>query len=215
MQSKYIYVVVSATYTKAAKVIRMATRSVYNHVSIAFDENMRELYSFARLYYNMPFVGGPVKETYDRLSLKRPENVEIKVYKVPVSAAAYYRAYARVREIFGDDEYAYNLISAFTFIFRHGVERYKTFTCSEFVSHIMRIAKPEVMPDTADCKIVPDDFTSILSDYEIYGGALSDFDKFEESESESFFNKIGFAPRWYITYTYIKNRYGKAFAKEH
>ncbi|MBQ7164503.1 MAG: hypothetical protein IJU84_07910 [Clostridia bacterium] len=215
MERKYIYVIVSATYTKAAKVIRLATKSVYNHVSISFDENMRELYSFARLYYCLPFVGGPVKETYDRLSLNRPENVSVKVYKIPVKASAYYNAYARVREIFSDGEYAYNLISAFTFLFRHGVERYKTFTCSEFVSHIMRIARPDVMPEVADCKIVPDDFTRLLAPYEIYGGPLNGFNDFTESSNEEFFSKIGFVPRWFMTYNYIKARYGKSFAKGH
>lgn len=214
MSEKYIYVIVSATYTKAGKVIRMVTRSVYNHVSLSFDENMKELYSFARLYYDLPFVGGPVKETYDRFCLHKPSGgVSIKVFKIPVTEEAFNAARARVREIFNDGEYAYNLISAFTFMFRHGVERYKTFTCSEFVSHVLRIARPDVLPDIPDCKIVPDDFTDFLAPFEIYRGALNGFIQFGESTDEEFFDKIAFVPRWYMTFIYIKTRYSKTYLK--
>ena len=210
---KFIYVILSATYSKIGRAIRIFTRSVYNHASISFDENMNEVYSFARIYYCTPFIGGPVKETYDRFCLNKPQNVSVKVYKIPVTDEGYDRALARVHEIFSDGEYAYNLISAFTFLFRHGVERYKTFTCSEFVSHILKTANEKIMPDIADCKMTPDGLAGILEPFEYYSGPLSGFVQFNESKNVDFFDKIGFTSRWYMTYIYLKTRYGKNYLK--
>ena len=206
-KEKYIYIMVSATFTKVGKMVRFATKSTYSHASISFSANMDKLYSFGRFYHCMPFIGGLVSETLNRFTLKSAKRVNIKIFKIPVTEEQFYAAYNRVQEIAADDEYAYNLVSAATFCLKHGVERYKTYVCSEFVSHILRIARPDLASDKPDCKVQPDDFTVLLKDYEIYDGALASYDKFIDIENEEYFRKFSKITQFMQTCGFIYRRY--------
>ncbi|MGN0978699.1 MAG: hypothetical protein ACI4PH_11640, partial [Faecousia sp.] len=59
---KYLYVLFSATPYRMGYWIRRVTGEPYNHVAIATEETLRELYAFARKYYRAPFYGGFVRE---------------------------------------------------------------------------------------------------------------------------------------------------------
>ena len=59
---KTIYIVLTDTGTVLSKMIGMYTRKDLNHVSIAFDEQLTEMYSFGRKYQSNPFIAGFVKE---------------------------------------------------------------------------------------------------------------------------------------------------------
>ena len=45
-----IYIVLTYTGTFLSKIIRMYTKEEYAHVSISFNENLEEMYSFGRLW---------------------------------------------------------------------------------------------------------------------------------------------------------------------
>lgn len=206
-REKYIYVMLSSTRTKIAKLIKYATKSEYNHVSVSFSENMEQLYSFGRFYHCMPLIGGLVNETLCRFTLKSPKRVNIKIFKIPVTKEEYERAYNRVVQIADDGEYAYNLVSAVSFGIYHGVERYKTYVCSEFVSHILRIARPDLASHKPDCKVMPDDFSHLLDGFEIYKGALAEYDKFIDIENEEYFHKFNAFSRIIKTCKFLRFRY--------
>ena len=57
-----IYIVLTDTGTLLSKAIGLYTRKDLNHASIAFDEELKEMYSFGRKQRHNPFVGGFVKE---------------------------------------------------------------------------------------------------------------------------------------------------------
>ena len=59
---KKIYIVLTDTGTLLSKAIGLYTRKDLNHASIAFDEELNEMYSFGRKQRHNPFVGGFVKE---------------------------------------------------------------------------------------------------------------------------------------------------------
>ena len=59
---KTIYIVLTDTGTLLSKAIGMYTRTDLNHASIAFDEQLTEMYSFGRKQRHNPFIGGFVKE---------------------------------------------------------------------------------------------------------------------------------------------------------
>ena len=67
---KEIYVVFSSTPYKIGKFIRFFTREEYNHVSIMFDENMLEAYSFGRKHVDTPCWGGIIKDSVSRYKNK-------------------------------------------------------------------------------------------------------------------------------------------------
>jgi hypothetical protein len=168
---------------------------------------MEKLYSFGRFYHCMPFIGGLVSETLNRFTLKSPKRVNIKIFKIPVTEEAYYKAYNRIQEIAVDDEYSYNLISVLTFAFKHGEPHYKAYVCSEFVSHILRLARPDLASEKPDCKVQPDDFSKLLKNMEIYDGPLSAYDKFVDIENEEYFRKFSMCTRIKQTCSFLRHRY--------
>ncbi|MBQ9989121.1 MAG: hypothetical protein IJP30_05245 [Clostridia bacterium] len=64
--TRRLYVLLTFTNTLVARGIRMYCKEPYSHVSLAFDENLEEMYSFARkgIYnpFNAGFSGGDYKE---------------------------------------------------------------------------------------------------------------------------------------------------------
>ncbi|GJM76303.1 hypothetical protein HMSSN036_85190 [Paenibacillus macerans] len=57
-----IYILLSNPKTWVAKMIGLYTRAPFNHASIAFDPELREVYSFGRKHPLIPIYGGFVKE---------------------------------------------------------------------------------------------------------------------------------------------------------
>ena len=61
-EKKYVYILLTRTETVPSKVIHFFKRMPYVHVSIALDEELDELYSFARKKINNPFRCGFIDE---------------------------------------------------------------------------------------------------------------------------------------------------------
>ena len=59
---KNIYIMISQTGTNCSKIFQLFTRAPYNHASIALDEDLNSLYSFARQNLYIPLIAGFVKE---------------------------------------------------------------------------------------------------------------------------------------------------------
>ena len=55
---KDIYILLSDTGSVLTRIIKHFTNNPYNHVSIAFEEDLSKLYSFGRLQPNNPFFVG-------------------------------------------------------------------------------------------------------------------------------------------------------------
>lgn len=91
-----IYVVFIMTNTYMGKLIRLFTRNQYNHVTLALDSNLCEMYSFARYHINSPIRGGFVVELPDRY-LFNNQDVMIKVCQMPVNEEQYRRIQEEIR----------------------------------------------------------------------------------------------------------------------
>jgi len=96
-----IYVVFSATPYLIGKAIRHVTGQTYNHVSIALDENLAQMYGFARRFYRTPLYGGFVKETLSRYQVNG-KATQICVCKLPVTEDQYNALAARLNIMFSD-----------------------------------------------------------------------------------------------------------------
>lgn len=62
MSEQQVYIVLSDTGTLFTNLIKSYTRAPYNHASIAFDSELKEMYSFGRKNPRNPLHGGFVKE---------------------------------------------------------------------------------------------------------------------------------------------------------
>ena len=71
MNEAKVYLLFTNTGTMFTKLIQLYTKYPLNHVSISFDEQLEELYSFGRKKPYNPFIGGFVKEQVSEGLLKR------------------------------------------------------------------------------------------------------------------------------------------------
>ena len=53
---KKIYIILTFTGTALSRIIKMATKVEFAHVSIALDEELNEMYSFGRINPYIPFL---------------------------------------------------------------------------------------------------------------------------------------------------------------
>lgn len=184
---KHIYIVVSRTPSKFAKAIRKTMKVEYNHASIALDEDLEEIYAFARFQNNIPVAGGLVKENASRFTLCQEEDVKIKIFKIPVSEEQYQGVQHIIEEILNDEAYMYNLFSALTYPVLRGFETYKAYTCIEFVMVMLLQIGLEL--DKPACSYQPQDLVEMLKDYEHYTGGLLEYREFEQDPNSEFFEK--------------------------
>ena len=59
---KNVYVLLTRAQTATSALIHLATGDLYTHVSLAYDDSLESLCSFARLYYPLPLPGGLIRE---------------------------------------------------------------------------------------------------------------------------------------------------------
>lgn len=135
MDEKKIYLLLTDTGTLFTRTIKLYTRKPYNHASIAFDENLAELYSFGRKDIHNPFNGGFVKENV-REGLLQRANCAIYSRSIPVEQCKRISQYIqKIKK--HEDQYRYNLLGLFAVILRIKFDRENAFFCSQFVAKVL------------------------------------------------------------------------------
>ena len=137
MNEAYIYIVFSATPYRIGKIIRRVTKETYNHISIALDAELCEMYGFARRYYRLPLYGGFVKESLARYHLKQ-DSAQLCVCRIPVTQLQYQRLKEQLSSMYRQrDLYIYNHLSALGALFRKPVKVKRAYTCVEFCTQVL------------------------------------------------------------------------------
>lgn len=190
---KNIYVILSATPTMMGKIIRVFTKSSFNHSSISLTEDWNEMYSFARYRASNPLVGGFVKEFPQRLSLGKNKKVYIKVYKIPVTKKQYEEIKLFIYGIRDDcEENIYNSMAVLGILLGFKFNIYKAYTCSDFVAHSLLTGNIISQAYTSR-NVVPDEMQHLFERYSVYCGFMNNYlpaaDKYDDSD---FFVKTGF-----------------------
>lgn len=190
---KNIYVVLSSTPTMMGKIIRVFTRSFYNHSSISLTENLNEMYSFARYRASNPLVGGFVKEFPERFTLGKQGDVCIKVFSIPVTEEQYETIKLFIYKMKNDsEENIYNSLAALGVLLGCKFDTYKAYTCSDFV--VRTLVEGNVLWDTCTSKnIIPDEIHMLLEKYATYSGCLNAYKPITgvNYDAEDFFEKSG------------------------
>lgn len=84
MEPQYLYVMLSRTPTGMGKIIRLFTRSPYNHVSLTLDDSFRQFVSFARYRVDTPLAGGYITEPAERF-LAGDSEVPVRIFRVEIT----------------------------------------------------------------------------------------------------------------------------------
>lgn len=170
---RFIYVVISKTPTKFAKLIRLFSKTEYNHAAISLDDDFQEIYGFARKQHNTPFYGGLVHESYERYTFGGEFSVPITVFRLPVSDEKYQEIEEDIKRTCADSKIIYNIISVLTYPVLHGISVPKAYTCSEYVWELVKKAGYE-LPDPRR-SYLPEDFLRDLKEYFYYAGTMREY----------------------------------------
>lgn len=84
-RTKEIYIVLTQTSTLPSRAIRLYTHEPYAHASIAFDEELMEMYSFARRGIYNPFNAGFIREYIDKGVFGRFESTDCRIYSLRIT----------------------------------------------------------------------------------------------------------------------------------
>ncbi|MFS0723392.1 hypothetical protein [Paenibacillus sp. 1P07SE] len=173
MEKKTVYILLSDTGTLFTRMIRLYTRQPLNHASIAFDADLREVYSFGRKSPGNPFIGGFIKED---LSNELFRKATCAVYSCRVSKRKYDQIRNYVRSFEQNPErYKYNLLGLFGVMLQVRVKRQHAFFCSQFVASAFEKSGVSLVPKCASLTTPADLERSPLLKL-MFRGELSGFD---------------------------------------
>lgn len=137
-EQKNLYVLFSATPYRMGRMIRFVTREPYNHVAIALDADLNELYAFARRYYRTPFYGGFVTERSSRYH-HNGTAANICLCRLPVTQTQWERLNQRLSHMCDHpNRYLYNHLSALAAPFHYKIDVRDAFTCAEFTVSVLQ-----------------------------------------------------------------------------
>lgn len=139
MGRKKVYLLLTDTGTIFTRMIKLYTKKPYNHASIAFDNNFREVYSFGRKKPRNPFIGGFVNEDVRQGLFK---NARCAIYSFEVTDEQISSMKYFINKIDNEKHlYRYNLLGLITFILNKPYQRKRAFFCSEFVAKVLNEGK--------------------------------------------------------------------------
>lgn len=133
-----IYIVLTQTKTYPARAIRFYTNEPYAHASIAFDDNLDEMYSFARRGLYNPFNAGFIREHIDKGVFGRFSSTDCSIYQLRITNEQYMKLRSEI-EIFNrnKDAYSYNYLGLIGAAFNIPVRSKYRYFCSQFVAYVL------------------------------------------------------------------------------
>lgn len=131
-----VYLLFTDTGSYLSKAINLYTKKPLNHVSIGFNKDLTEVYSFGRKQPNNPFIGGFVKE-----NIKGPflRNASCAIYRFHVSNEDYQYIRNHIKNIEKKQNlYRYNFIGLFGVMLHIKINRKSAYFCSQFVATVLQ-----------------------------------------------------------------------------
>ncbi|WP_163969425.1 hypothetical protein [Oceanobacillus halotolerans] len=133
---KEIYFLFTDTGTYLSKGIHFWTKEKLNHVSIAFDKALTEVYSFGRKNPRNPFSGGFVKEDIRSEFFKQ---TTCAIYSYRVTEVEYKKIRTKINQFEAmKNDYKYNFIGLFGILLQIEWNRDHAMFCSQFIGTILR-----------------------------------------------------------------------------
>ena len=170
-----VYIILTYTGTILSRVIRLYTHNEYAHVSIALDEDLKQMYSFGRINPYIAFIGGFVHESPKWGTFKRFKDTKALIYKLEVTDEQYDIISGKIQKM-GEEKsiYSFNVIGLFAAGFHKKVQN--AFYCAEFIKYLLDNAKIE---NNLPYPVKPQDFNNYLKEEIkaelIYNGKLREY----------------------------------------
>ncbi|WP_433594972.1 hypothetical protein [Lysinibacillus xylanilyticus] len=166
-----IYIVLTKTGTLLSKAIGMYTGREMNHASVAFDEELYEMYSFGRRQLNNPLSGGFLREDPERGLF---ETADCVIYRCKISHYQYLEMIKIVQYMYWNrDRYKYNFIGLFGVMMQKEVRRERAYFCSQFVAMLLKVGGLKVCQNPA--LMTPHCIAQLPYLEKVYAGKLADY----------------------------------------
>jgi len=176
-----IYVLLTNTGTKFTRLIQAFTDAPYNHASLAFDPELKELYSFGRKRPTNPWFAGFIKENVYEGTYSRFPDTRCALLRLKVSArqrAAILQTVRRFQE--QKDQYRYNLIGLLGVVFQVEMAPRNSYFCSQFVAEVLRNTGNPLW-SRPSALVTPHDFLLHPAFERVYDGLLYDYPLLDRS----------------------------------
>ncbi|PXW92109.1 hypothetical protein DES38_103125 [Streptohalobacillus salinus] len=135
-KSRPIYLLFLSTGTLLSKTIDLYTGTSLNHVSIALDPELSQVYSFGRKRPYNPFIGGFVKES---VTLPFFTRSNCAIYQLDISEDEYQQLVAQILLIESTKHlYRYNFLGLFGVAINKELKREHAYFCSQFVATMLQ-----------------------------------------------------------------------------
>jgi hypothetical protein len=169
---KAIYILLTDTGTIVSQPIKWFTNAPYNHVSIVFDDQLREVYSFARKKLHNPWVAGFIKE--EIYAGRFFEDTTCTLLKLYVSEEEFMKM-RQIVQYFKENEekLTYNLPGLFGVLIRYPIKKKNAYFCSQFVAEVF-LKSGVYFWDLPPELITPNHFFTNKNFEVIYEGRLYD-----------------------------------------
>ncbi len=172
---KDIYLVLTQTGSILSRLIKVYTRSEFNHISISLSEDLDPMWSFGRRQPYNPFWGGFVKEYLWKGTFYRFPTTKCAVLKLAVSEETYKAIQTILEEMYETkDSYGYNLWGLFLASMNVHRPVHKKYYCSEFVRALFLKAGVEGA-EKIPVIVEPVYFFSIPGVTTVYRGLLKNY----------------------------------------
>lgn len=167
-----IYLLLTDTGTVFSTAIKKYTHKPYNHVSLALDNQLSQVYSFARKRNYNPFFGGFVQEDVTANLLNE---AFCEVYSLEVTSLQYNQLQLILSQFEKDKkQYKYNLLGLLAIVLHKDFERENAYFCSQFVAHALKKADIQLQ-EKAPHLTTPDDFRQMEQMELIYSGTVQGY----------------------------------------
>lgn len=172
---KNIYIMISQTGTNCSKIFQLFTRAPYNHASIALDEDLNSLYSFARQNLYIPIIAGFVREDVNEGVYKAHDDTICQIYRISVSEDQYFTLQHSINNFeINKDKYGYNFAGLVAMLFNIPYHRQHHYVCSQFVAYVLHESK-SIKFKKHFSLMRPQDFMSLSGLDLVYSGKLADY----------------------------------------
>jgi len=170
---KNIYIVLSQSGSIPSRFLKFFTHDIYNHVSISLTPTLDQMYSFARLKPNNPFIGGFVEEGKDTGTFKKFYKTRVNVMEIEVEdeqydAIKYFIEYFKNNK----EQFKYNYTGVLLAALKVNWRPKHKFYCSQFVKACLacfNVGNSEDLPRV----IKPMDFLKLNNKKIVYTGLLN------------------------------------------
>ena len=170
---KKIYIVLTHTGTVLSRIIKKYTKDEFSHVSIALDEDLKEMYSFGRLHPYNPFIGGFVHEDINLGTFKRFKKTKTAIYSLQIKEEEYERIDNTIKKIQeAKVPYKFNIIGLFAIALKLRIHKEHSFYCAEFVKYSLENSGIET---NLPIMIRPESFKHLKNIKLEYKGILRDY----------------------------------------